>query len=90
MPASSALTACSSAAGVANFLSDPKRPIETTLRAMMTTPHLGGRGVHPVVASAARELLNKSENERSGVLVDGDVVPRPLSRSRGGDGDAAM
>jgi type IV secretion system protein VirD4 len=55
-------------AGVANFLSDPKRPIETTLRAMMTTPHLGETGVHPVVASAARELLNKSENERSGVL----------------------
>ncbi|HUZ73886.1 MAG TPA: conjugal transfer protein TraG [Stellaceae bacterium] len=55
-------------AGVANFLSDPKRPIETTLRAMMTTPHLGKNGVHPVVASAARELLNKSENERSGVL----------------------
>jgi len=55
-------------AGVANFLSDPKRPIETTLRAMMTTPHLEKTGVHPVVASAARELLNKSENERSGVL----------------------
>ena len=55
-------------AGVANFLSDPRRPIETTLRAMMTTPHLGESGVHPVVASAARELLNKSENERSGVL----------------------
>jgi type IV secretion system protein VirD4 len=55
-------------AGVANFLSDPKRPIETTLRAMMTTPHLGRSGTHPVVASAARELLNKSENERSGVL----------------------
>jgi len=55
-------------AGVANFLSDPKRPIETTLRAMMTTTHLGQRGVHPVVASVARELLNKSENERSGVL----------------------
>jgi type IV secretion system protein VirD4 len=55
-------------AGVANFLSDPRRPIETTLRAMMTTPHLGSDGVHPVVASAARELLNKSENERSGVL----------------------
>ena len=34
----------------------------------MTTPHLGDDGVHPVVASAARELLNKSENERSGVL----------------------
>jgi type IV secretion system protein VirD4 len=55
-------------AGVANFLSDPRRPIETTLRSMMTTAHLGEEGVHPVVASAARELLNKSENERSGVL----------------------
>jgi type IV secretion system protein VirD4 len=55
-------------AGVANFLSDPRRPIESTLRAMMTTAHLGAHGVHPVVASAARELLNKSDNERSGVL----------------------
>jgi len=55
-------------AGVASFLSDPKQPIEKTLRAMMTTQHLGQNGVHPVVASAARELLNKSENERSGVL----------------------
>jgi type IV secretion system protein VirD4 len=55
-------------AGVAGFLSDPKRPIETTLRAMMTTAHLGEAGPHPVIASAARELLNKSENERSGVL----------------------
>ena len=55
-------------AGVASFLSDPKRPIETTLVAMMTTPHLGQDGPHPVVASAARELLNKSDNERSGVL----------------------
>jgi type IV secretion system protein VirD4 len=55
-------------AGVANFLSDPKRPIEATLNAMMTTAHLGTSGPHPVIASAARELLNKSENERSGVL----------------------
>ena len=55
-------------AGVAAFLSDPKRPIESTLAAMMKTPHLGEAGVHPVVASAARELLNKSANERSGVL----------------------
>ncbi|MCA3567978.1 conjugal transfer protein TraG [Bradyrhizobium sp.] len=55
-------------AGVAGFLSDPKRPIETTLKAMMTTPHLGEVGPHPVVASTARELLNKSDNERSGVL----------------------
>ena len=54
-------------AGVAAFLSDPGRPIEATLAAMMRTPHLGDRP-HPVVAQAARELLNKSENERSGVL----------------------
>jgi type IV secretion system protein VirD4 len=55
-------------AGVAGFLSDPKRPIESTLAAMMTTPHLGEKGPHPVIASTARELLNKSDNERSGVL----------------------
>ena len=54
-------------AGVANFLSDPSRPIEVTLNAMLATAHLGER-VHSVVASVARELLNKSENERSGVL----------------------
>ncbi len=34
----------------------------------MTTPHLGEAGTHPVVASTARELLNKSDNERSSVL----------------------
>ncbi|MDF2118357.1 conjugal transfer protein TraG [Roseiarcaceae bacterium H3SJ34-1] len=55
-------------AGVAGFLSDPKRPIESTLAAMMKTAHLGEAGPHPVIASAARELLNKSDNERSGVL----------------------
>lgn len=55
-------------AGVAAFLSDPRRPIESTLAAMMKTPHLGDAGPHPVIASAARELLNKSDNERSGVL----------------------
>jgi type IV secretion system protein VirD4 len=53
--------------GVANFLSDPARPFELTLHAMMATPHRDG-APHPVVASAAREVLNKSENERSGVL----------------------
>ena len=55
-------------AGVAKFLSDPKHPIETTLETMKTTTHLGDAGPHPVVAGAARELLNKSPNERSGVL----------------------
>ncbi len=53
--------------GVANFLSDPECPFEVTLHRMMTTRHRGD-GTHPVVASAAREVLNKSENERSGVL----------------------
>lgn len=58
--------------GVANFLSDPACPFELTLHRMMTTAHLGTGGEsgrpHPVVASAAREVLNKSDNERSGVL----------------------
>jgi type IV secretion system protein VirD4 len=53
--------------GVANCLSDPARTFDDTLTAMMSTPHLGDRP-HPVVASAAREVLNKSDNERSGVL----------------------
>lgn len=53
--------------GVANFLSDPARTFENALHLMMTTRHLP-EGPHPVVASAAREVMNKSENERSGVL----------------------
>ena len=58
-------------ASVATFLSDPQQPFTAALKAMMTTNHLGTADqpqVHPVVASAARELLNKSDNERSGVL----------------------
>ena len=38
---------------------------------MLATNHLGTEAepkVHPVAAATARELLNKSENERSGVL----------------------
>src|SRR3569623_1492050 len=58
-------------ARVASFMSDPLRSFEATLRQMMATNHLGSDEapvVHPVVASAAREVLNISENERSGVL----------------------
>ena len=58
-------------ARVATFLSDPQRSFVETLKRMMVTNHLGSADaprVHPVVASAARELLNKSDNERSGVL----------------------
>jgi type IV secretion system protein VirD4 len=53
--------------GVANCLSDPDCPFDVTLHRMMKTHHLGDMP-HPVVASAAREVLNKSDNERSGVL----------------------
>jgi type IV secretion system protein VirD4 len=54
-------------AGVANFFSDPSRDFRESLWIMMKTPHLGD-APHPVVAAAAREILNKSENEASGVL----------------------
>jgi len=58
-------------AGVAHILADPAKSFARTLREMMQTNHLGtaeAPRVHPVVAEVARELLNKSENERSGVL----------------------
>jgi type IV secretion system protein VirD4 len=56
---------------VATFLADPSRSILRTLKIMLSTNHLGTEEApmaHPVVASIARELLNKSENERSGVV----------------------
>jgi type IV secretion system protein VirD4 len=56
---------------VTEILADPAQSFEKTLRIMMSTNHLGTASepkVHPVVAATARELLNKSENERSGVL----------------------
>ena len=58
-------------ASVATFLANPRRTIDATLRIMMTTNHLGSKAspkVHPEVASIAREMLNKSENELSGVV----------------------
>ena len=54
-------------AGVSTFLSDPARPQTETLKRMLATSHLP-EGPHPVVAQAAREMLNKSDNERSGVF----------------------
>lgn len=53
--------------GVAACLSNPARSFEATLRIMLQTRHMED-GPHLVVTSAAREVLNKSENERSGVL----------------------
>ncbi len=58
-------------ARVAEFLSDPDRSFEQALLIMMTTNHVGDEKsprAHPAVAAAARELLNKADNERSGVL----------------------
>jgi type IV secretion system protein VirD4 len=56
---------------VASLLADPSRSILKTLDIMLATNHVGTDAapvVHSVVASVARELLNKSENERSGVV----------------------
>jgi type IV secretion system protein VirD4 len=58
-------------ARVATFLADPSRSILRTLRIMLTTNHIGtdeAPMAHAAVASIARELLNKSDNERSGVV----------------------
>lgn len=54
-------------AGVANFLANPDRGVLETLQVMKETNHVDGKP-HPVIASAAQEMLNKSENELSGVL----------------------
>lgn len=53
--------------GVAAFLADPGRTQAATLERMRSTQHLP-QGSHPVVAQAAREMLNKSDNELSGVF----------------------
>ena len=49
------------------FLSNPAARSRMTLQRMLATRHLPS-GPHPVVAQAAREMLNKSENELSGVV----------------------
>jgi type IV secretion system protein VirD4 len=57
--------------GVALLLSDPSCHVDETLHRMMGANHLGTDDApltHPVVAEVARELLNKSENEKSSVI----------------------
>ena len=67
--------------GCAHLLSNPHRPLDDTLEAMLGTKHdaTGQQGwtdprtseptrTHPVVAGAARALLDKSERERSSVV----------------------
>jgi type IV secretion system protein VirD4 len=52
---------------VVDLLSDPARPIEAVLEEMRTSPHREGKP-HPAVAAAARDMLNRADRERSGVL----------------------
>jgi type IV secretion system protein VirD4 len=53
--------------GVGAFLSDPDRTQVDTLKRMLRTDHLPS-GPHPVVAQVARSMLNKADNELSGVV----------------------
>lgn len=57
-----------SLAGVAKLLSNPRMTIEETLEMMMKGRHFADGSTHPQVAAAARDMLNKSFDERSGVL----------------------
>jgi type IV secretion system protein VirD4 len=65
--------------GMIEFLSDPTRTVEKTMQFMLDTDHdLKGPGwpnpdgsanfCHPVVAAVARDMLNKADQEQSGVL----------------------
>jgi type IV secretion system protein VirD4 len=59
-------------AGCAAFLSNPERSIQDTLKVMLETKHkvneAGEAYAHPDVAQTARQLLDNSPNERSGIL----------------------
>ena len=67
--------------GVAAYLNDPTLDsVDTAFMRMMQTEHDPDRqwgwkdangnetGVHPVIAQSAREMLNKADNEKSGVI----------------------
>jgi type IV secretion system protein VirD4 len=62
--------------GVADLLSNPNKSAEDVFNEMLNAFHfeLGEHPIyqstttHPVVAACAREMLNKAENERSGVI----------------------
>jgi type IV secretion system protein VirD4 len=65
--------------GVLAFLSDPSRSVADSMHFMLDTDHdMTGPGwpqpdgspnyCHPVVAAAARDMLNKADEERSGVV----------------------
>lgn len=54
--------------GVAELLSNPSMTFVQTLELMIRTKHLSCGKPHKVVSESARDMLNKSDNERSGVL----------------------
>ena len=67
--------------GVRNFLANPHRTEKETLEYMLTTKHdveesygwvdiSSGKATftHPIVASGAREMLNKTEGERTSII----------------------
>jgi type IV secretion system protein VirD4 len=77
--------------GLSGLLSDPEAKIQQTIERIMTTEHdpdgtMGWRTsrgaptrTHPLVAESMREVLDKAEKERSGVI--SEVVTRlPLYR----------
>ncbi len=53
--------------GISQFLSDPTRTFEATLQRMKNTAHKDAMA-HARIASGAQAMLNKAEEERSGVL----------------------
>jgi len=54
-------------ADVGALLSDPERTLQDTLEEMLDFPHRDG-DPHPLVAQEVRSLLNKGENELSGIV----------------------
>jgi type IV secretion system protein VirD4 len=52
---------------VAFALSDPARPVDALYAEMLKNTHLDGK-THPVVAAAARDMLNRPDDERGSVL----------------------
>jgi type IV secretion system protein VirD4 len=53
--------------GCASFLSRPGVDVSKTLRSMVVGPHTEGKP-HPVIASIIQAVLDKAEEERSGVI----------------------
>jgi type IV secretion system protein VirD4 len=75
--------------GVATFLTNPKCSQFDTLDKMLSTNHLPS-GPHPIISECAKEIMNKAEQELSGVfstataalgLYRDPVVARATSRS---------